>query len=78
MHRPRAPLDAAAGDFNPWTASRARSVRGSPASWVARSTAAGQALSGMVDALSTALPAGALPILGIALLVLVLWRVIRR
>ena len=40
--------------------------------------AIGQALSGIGDALSAALPAGALPVLGIALLVLVLWRIIRR
>jgi hypothetical protein len=40
--------------------------------------AIGQALSGMVDALSTAVPAGVLPVVGIALVVVVLWRVIRR
>ena len=36
------------------------------------------ALSGMVDALSRALPAGALPVIGIALLLLVVLAVIRR
>ena len=40
--------------------------------------AIGEALSGIVDALAAALPAGALPVLGIALLVLILWRIIRR
>jgi hypothetical protein len=40
-------------------------------------SAIGQALSGMVDALSVALPAGLLPVLGIALVVVILWRVIR-
>jgi hypothetical protein len=40
--------------------------------------AIGEALSGTVGALSVALPAGVLPVLGIALLVLVLWRIIRR
>jgi hypothetical protein len=39
--------------------------------------AIGGALSGMVDSLSAALPTGALPVLGIALLVLILWRIIR-
>ena len=38
----------------------------------------GQALSGMGGALSAALPAGLLPVLGIALVVVILWRVIRR
>lgn len=41
-------------------------------------TAIGQALSGMVGALSVALPAGVLPILVITLVVVILWRVIRR
>jgi hypothetical protein len=41
-------------------------------------TAIGQALSGIVDSLSVALPAGALPVLGIALVVLILWWIIRR
>ena len=40
--------------------------------------AIGAALSGIVDALATALPAGALPVLGIALVVVILWRIIRR
>ena len=40
--------------------------------------AIGEALSGIVDSLSAVLPAGALPVLGIALLVLILWRMIRR
>ena len=40
--------------------------------------AIGQALAGMVDALSAAVPAGALPVLGIALIVLILWRIIQR
>jgi len=40
--------------------------------------AIGQALEGIGDALSTALPAGALPVLGIALVVVILWRIIRR
>jgi hypothetical protein len=39
--------------------------------------AIGGALSGMVESLSAALPTGALPVLGIALLVLILWRIIR-
>jgi fructose-specific phosphotransferase system IIC component len=41
-------------------------------------SAIGQALSGMVDALSAALPAGVLPVLGIGLVAVILWRVIRR
>jgi hypothetical protein len=41
-------------------------------------TAIGQALSGIVDSLSVALSAGALPVLGIALVVLILWWIIRR
>lgn len=40
--------------------------------------AIGQTLSGIVDSLSAALPAGAIPVLGVALLVLILWRIIRR
>lgn len=40
--------------------------------------AIGQALAGIVDSLSTAVPAGALPVLGIALVVVILWWVIRR
>ena len=40
--------------------------------------AIGGALPGTVDALATALPAGALPVLGIALVVVILWRIIRR
>jgi len=36
------------------------------------------ALSGTVDALGTALPAGALPVLGIAAVLLVLWLVLKR
>jgi hypothetical protein len=38
----------------------------------------GAALAGIVDSLATALPAGALPVLGIALVVVILWRIIRR
>jgi hypothetical protein len=38
----------------------------------------GQALAGIVDALAAALSAGALPVLGIALVVLILWWIIRR
>jgi hypothetical protein len=41
-------------------------------------TAIGGALSGILDALATALPSGALPVLGIALVVVILWRIIRR
>lgn len=41
-------------------------------------TAIGGTLSGILDALATALPAGALPVLGIALVVVILWRIIRR
>ncbi len=41
-------------------------------------SAIGQALAGIVDGLAAALPAGALPVLGIALLVLILWRIIKR
>ena len=37
-----------------------------------------QALAGIVDSLSGALPVGVLPVLGITLLVLILWRIIRR
>jgi hypothetical protein len=40
--------------------------------------AIGAALDGMVATLSSALPAGALPVLGIVLLLLVAWLVIRR
>jgi hypothetical protein len=40
--------------------------------------AIGQALAGMIDSLSAALPAGVLPVLGIALVVVILWWVIRR
>ncbi len=40
--------------------------------------AIGQALAGIVDSLSIALPAGVLPVLGITLLVVILWRIIRR
>ena len=40
--------------------------------------AIGAALSGMVHALGTALPAGALPVLGIAGAVLLLWLVLKR
>ena len=40
--------------------------------------AIGGALSGIWSALATALPAGVLPVLGIALVVVMLWRVIRR
>jgi len=36
------------------------------------------ALSGMVDALGAALPAGALPVIGIAAVLLVLWLVLKR
>jgi len=38
----------------------------------------GAALTGMVDALSRALPAGALPVIGIGLLLLFVWAVIKR
>jgi hypothetical protein len=41
-------------------------------------TGIGGTLSGILDALATALPAGALPVLGIALVVVILWRIIRR
>ena len=40
--------------------------------------AIGAALAGILDALATALPAGAVPVLGIALVVVILWRIIRR
>jgi hypothetical protein len=40
--------------------------------------AIGAALSGTVDALSTALPAGALPVIGITAVVLLLWLVLKR
>lgn len=40
--------------------------------------AIGQALSGIGEALFTALPAGALPVLGIALVIVILWWIIRR
>ena len=40
-------------------------------------TAIGGALSGILDALATALPAGVLPVLGIALVVVILWRIIK-
>jgi hypothetical protein len=40
--------------------------------------AIGQALAGIVDSLSAALPAGALPVLGITLFIMILWWVIRR
>jgi hypothetical protein len=40
--------------------------------------AVGAALSGTVDALSTALPAGALPVLGVAGALLLLWLVLKR
>jgi hypothetical protein len=38
----------------------------------------GAALSGMVDALSRALPSGALPVIGVALVLLLILAVIRR
>ena len=38
----------------------------------------GAALSGMLDALGRALPSGALPVIGIALLLLVVVAVVRR
>jgi hypothetical protein len=40
--------------------------------------AIGAAISGTVDALGTALPAGALPVIGVAVLLLLLWLVLRR
>ena len=40
--------------------------------------AVGAALSGTVDALSTALPAGALPVIGVAAVLLLLWLVLKR
>jgi hypothetical protein len=40
--------------------------------------AVGAAVSGTVDALSTALPTGALPVIGIAAVVLLLWLVLKR
>jgi hypothetical protein len=40
--------------------------------------AIGQALAGMVDALSVAVPAGVPPVVGIALVIVVLWWVLRR
>ncbi|MCJ7709533.1 MAG: hypothetical protein MUQ32_01755 [Chloroflexi bacterium] len=40
--------------------------------------AIGAAISGIIDALGTALPAGALPVIGIAAVVLVIWRVLKR
>lgn len=40
--------------------------------------AIGAALDGMVGALGAALPSGALPVVGIVLLLLVVWLVIRR
>jgi len=40
--------------------------------------AVGAALSGTVDALNTALPTGALPVIGIAAVVLLLWLVLKR
>ena len=40
--------------------------------------AIGSAVSGVVDALGTALPAGALPVIGIAAVVLVIWLVLKR
>ena len=40
--------------------------------------AIGAALSGTVGALSTALPAGALPVIGVAAVLLLLWLVLKR
>jgi len=40
--------------------------------------AIGSAASGIVNALSTALPAGAIPVIGIALVIVVLWKVLKR
>lgn len=40
--------------------------------------AIGAALDGMVGALGAALPSGALPVVGIALLLLVVWLVVKR
>jgi hypothetical protein len=40
--------------------------------------AVGVALSGTVDALSTALPAGALPVIAIAGALLLLWLILKR
>ncbi|HEY3336124.1 MAG TPA: hypothetical protein VGK16_12910 [Candidatus Limnocylindrales bacterium] len=38
----------------------------------------GAALSGIMDALGRAVPAGALPVIGIAVLVLLVWAVVKR
>ena len=38
----------------------------------------GAAFSGMVDALSNALPSGALPVIAVGLLLLFVWAVIKR
>ena len=40
--------------------------------------AIGAAVSGTLDALSTALPAGALPVIGVAAVLLLLWLVLKR
>jgi phage-related protein len=40
--------------------------------------AIGSALSGMVDALGSALPGGALPVIGIAAVLVLLWLVFKR
>jgi hypothetical protein len=40
--------------------------------------AIGGALSGMVDALAAALPAGSLPVLGVAGALLLLWLILKR
>ncbi len=40
--------------------------------------AIGAALGGMVSALGSALPSGALPVIGVAVALLIVWAVIRR